>query len=81
MRDELLRTLNEFHTIAQYHQPYTEKEINRIYWLGVIKTLKLLKEEMYLYPMGGVCKKALTEADIDAMIRFMEAKKDEVVGQ
>ena len=64
MKDKLIQIIVDL--------PTDDVRISYAYWLGVKCTLEQLKEECIYYPIGGIAKAALTEDDIDAIIRRLK---------
>ena len=63
-----------------WSQPYTEADLEEMYWYGVFNTVKQMKEKCIGYPIGNVITPALTERDLDAILRELEGESNEEAG-
>ena len=63
-----------------YSQPYNDDDLEEMYWHGVLCMLKELKEKCIGYPIGNIITPALTERDLDAILRELEGESNEEAG-
>lgn len=77
MENKLGKKFTEKAIILAYNTPYNEADLEEMYWHGVFSTLKQLKEDCIAYPINSVATPALTEKDLDAILRRLEIGVDD----
>ena len=74
MINKLQKKIDDTIEYKSYSQPYNDTDLEEMYWYGVFNTIKQLKEDCIAYPIGGIATPALTERDLDAILRKLEGE-------
>ena len=77
MINKLQKKIDDAIEYKSYSQPYNDTDLEEMYWYGVFNTVKQLKEDAIAYPIGGIATPALTDKDLDAILRRLEGESNE----